>query len=144
MRYKALSGGKSITVKMPRPAVKRKPIVPSDEKIMEVFAFVEKHPKCNSADIMAETQFSMSTVERCIIELRKNGLVEHVGSRRHGGYIVVAPVQEIDDDEPVQMMFCFDIYDIFGEDTLSDIISFEITTIISFTKSLISIFINFN
>ena len=31
-----------------------------------------------------------------------------------------------DDDEPVQMMFCFDIYDIFGEDTLSDIISFEV------------------
>ncbi len=31
-----------------------------------------------------------------------------------------------DDDEPIQMMFCFDIYDIFGEDTLSDIISFEL------------------
>ena len=102
MRYKALSGGKSITVKMPRPAVKRKPIVPSDEKIMEVFAFVEKHPKCNSADIMAETQFSMSTVERCIIELRKNGLVEHVGSRRHGGYIVVSTPQESDTAQPVQ------------------------------------------
>ena len=102
MRYKALSGGKSITVKMPRPAVKRKPIVPSDEKIMEVFSFVEKHPKCNSADIMAETQFSMSTVERCIIELRKNGLVEHVGSRRHGGYIVVSTPQESDTAQPVQ------------------------------------------
>ena len=102
MRYKALSGGKSITVKMPRPAVKRKPIVPSDEKIMEVFAFVEKHPKCNSADIMAETQFSMSTVERCIIKLRKNGLVKHVGSRRHGGYIVVSTPQESDTAQPVQ------------------------------------------
>lgn len=102
MRYKALSGGKSITVKMPRPAVKRKPIVPSDEKIMEVFAFVEKHPKCNSADIMAETQFSMSTVERCIIKLRKNGHVKHVGSRRHGGYIVVSTPQESDTAQPVQ------------------------------------------
>ena len=101
MRYKALSGGKSITVKMPRPAVKRKPIVPSDEKIMEVFAFVEKHPKCNSADIMAETQFSMSTVERCIIKLRKNGLVKHGGSRRHGGDIVVRTPQESDTAQPV-------------------------------------------
>ena len=31
-----------------------------------------------------------------------------------------------DEDDPVQMMFCFDIYDIFGEDTLSDIIAFEL------------------
>ncbi len=31
-----------------------------------------------------------------------------------------------DGDEPIQMMFCFDIYDIFGEDTLSDIIAFEL------------------
>ena len=31
-----------------------------------------------------------------------------------------------DEDEPVQMMFCFDFYDIFGEDTLSDIIAFEL------------------
>lgn len=101
MRYRALTGGKSIIAKLPRPAVKRKPIVPPGEKIMEVFAFVEKHPKCNSADIMAETQFSMSTVERCISELRKNGLVEHVGSRRHGGYIVVSTPQESDGKEPV-------------------------------------------
>ena len=102
MRYKALSGGKSITVKMPRPAVKRKPIVPSDEKIMEVFAFVEKHPKCNSAEIIAEIQFSLSTVERCLMELKKHGLVEHVGSRRHGGYIVVSSPQENDTAQSVQ------------------------------------------
>ena len=31
-----------------------------------------------------------------------------------------------DEDNPTQMMFCFDIYDIFGDDTLSDIISFEL------------------
>lgn len=96
MRYKTLAGGKESSVKVPRQAVKRKPIVPSDEKITEVFAFVEKHPKCNSADIMAKTQFSMSTVERCLIELKKNGLVEHVGSRRHGGYIVASTLVEVE------------------------------------------------
>ena len=31
-----------------------------------------------------------------------------------------------DEGEPMKMMFCFDIYDIFGEDTLSDIISLEL------------------
>lgn len=102
MRYKTLTGGKGSSIKVPRPAAKRKPIVPPDEKIMEVFAFVEKHPECNSAEIIAETQFSLSTVERCLLELKKNGLVEHVGSRRRGGYVVVAPAQESDDEEPVQ------------------------------------------
>lgn len=102
MRYKTLAGGKGSSVKVPRQAVKRKPIVPPDEKVRVVLAFIENHPNCNSVDIIAETQFSLSTVERCLIELKKNGLVEHVGSRRRGGYIVVAPVQESDDEEPVQ------------------------------------------
>lgn len=102
MRYKTLAGGKGSSVKVPRHAVKRKPIVPPDEKVRVVLSFIENHPNCNSVDIIAETQFSLSTVERCLIELKKNGLVEHVGSRRRGGYIVVAPVQEIDDEEPVQ------------------------------------------
>ena len=96
MHYKTLAGGKGSSVKVTRQAVKRKPIVPSDEKITEVFAFVEKHPKCNSADIMAKTQFSMSTVERCLSELKKYGLIEHVGSRRHGGYIVASTLVEVE------------------------------------------------
>ena len=102
MRYKTLAGGKGSSVKVPRQAVKRKPIVPPDEKVRVVLAFIENHPNCNSVDIIAETQFSLSTVERCLIELKKNGLVEHVGSRRRGGYVVVAPAQESDDEEPVQ------------------------------------------
>ena len=102
MRYKTLAGGKGSSVKVPRQAVKRKPIVPPDEKVRVVLSFIENHPNCNSVDIIAETQFSLSTVERCLIELKKNGLVEHVGSRRRGGYVVVAPAQESDDEEPVQ------------------------------------------
>ena len=102
MRYKTLAGGKGSSVKVPRQAVKRKPIVPPDEKVRVVLAFIENHPNCNSVDIIAETQFSLSTVERCLIELRKNGLVEHVGSRRHGGYIVVASPQESDEAEHVE------------------------------------------
>ena len=102
MRYKTLTGGKGSSIKVPRPAAKRKPIVPPDEKIMEVFAFVEKHPECNSAEIIAETQFSVSTVERCLLDLKKNGLVEHVGSRRRGGYVVVSAPQEKVNTEAVQ------------------------------------------
>lgn len=96
MRYKTLAGGKGSSVKVPRQAVKRKPIVPPDEKVRVVLSFIENHPNCNSVDIIAETQFSLSTVERCLIELKKNGLVEHVGSRRRGGYIVASTLVEVE------------------------------------------------
>lgn len=102
IRYKTLTVGKGRSVRMPRPAVKRKPIVPPDEKVKVVLSFIENHPNCNSVDIIAETQFSLSTVERCLMELKKNGLVEHVGSRRRGGYIVVSAPQEKANTEAVQ------------------------------------------
>ena len=102
MRYKTLAGNKGSSVKVPRQAVKRKPIVPPDEKVRVVLSFIENHPNCNSVDIIAETQFSLSTVERCLIELKKNGFVEHVGSRRRGGYIVVSAPQEKVNTEAVQ------------------------------------------
>ena len=102
MRYKTLAGNKGSSVKVPRQAVKRKPIVPPDEKVKVVLSFIENYPNCNSVDIIAETQFSLSTVERCLIELKKNGFVEHVGSRRRGGYIVVSAPQEKVNTEAVQ------------------------------------------
>ncbi len=94
MCYKALTEGKESSVKLSRPSVKRKPIVPPDDKITKVFAFVENHPECTSADIVDKTRFSLSTVERCLSELKKYGLIEHVGSRRHGGYCVASALVE--------------------------------------------------
>ena len=72
-----------------RPKAKRKPATPPEEKINEVFLYIKKHPNCNSADIMSETKFSLSTVERCLYELKKQGRVEYVGSKKTGGYKVV-------------------------------------------------------
>ena len=75
-----------------RPKAKRKPATPPEEKIKEVLSCIEKHPNCNSADIIAETGFSQSTVERCLFELKKQGRVEYVGSKKTGGYRVVLPL----------------------------------------------------
>ena len=72
-----------------RPKAKRKPATPPEEKINEVFSYIKKHPNCNSADIMSETKFSLSTVERCLSELKRQGRVEYVGSKKTGGYKVV-------------------------------------------------------
>ncbi|MCR4859021.1 MAG: helix-turn-helix domain-containing protein, partial [Bacteroidales bacterium] len=44
------------------------------------------NPGCNTTDIVAQTEISLSTVERCLSELRKRKLVKYVGSKRHGGY----------------------------------------------------------
>lgn len=72
-----------------RPKAKRKPATPPEEKINEVLSCIEKYPNCNSADIIAETGFSQSTVERCLYELKKQGRVEYVGSKKTGGYLLV-------------------------------------------------------
>ena len=71
------------------PAAKRKTATPPDEKIQEVLYYIGKHPSCNSADIVGGTSYSLSTVERCLSELRKQGLIEHTGSKKSGGYCAV-------------------------------------------------------
>ena len=65
---------------------KRKPALPSEEKVREVLSYIEAHPNCNTSDIIAGTDFSLSTVERCLSELKKQGLIEHTGSKKSGGY----------------------------------------------------------
>ena len=37
---------------------------------------------------------SPRTVERCIAELKKQGLIEHTGSKKSGGYKVVSTPQD--------------------------------------------------
>lgn len=87
MRYGAVPGGKQHQRKPARPKNKRKrPITPSDDKIKAVLSCIEKNPNCNSGDIIAETQFSLSTVGRCLYELKQQGLIKHTGSRKWGGY----------------------------------------------------------
>ena len=65
---------------------RRKPASPAGEKVKEVLSYIEAHPNCNSADIVAGTDFSLSTIERCLFELKKQGLIEHTGSKKSGGY----------------------------------------------------------
>ena len=65
---------------------KRKPAQPAEEKVREVLSYIEAHPNCNTADIMAETDFSLSTVERCLAELKKRGAIQYTGSKKSGGY----------------------------------------------------------
>lgn len=76
------------------PKAKRKPVTPPEEKINEVLSYIKKHPNCNSVGIITKTGFSQSTVERCLYELKKQGRVEYVGSKKTGGYRVVLPLSK--------------------------------------------------
>lgn len=72
-----------------RPKARRKPAIPPEEKIKTVLSYIEKHPNCNSGEIVAETKIPLSTVERCISVLKKQNRVEYVGSKKTGGYLLV-------------------------------------------------------
>lgn len=72
-----------------------------ENKIKEVLSCIKKHPDCNSGDIIAETQFSMSTVSRCLSELKKQGLIQYIGSKMKGGYQVVnSPGRKKEGEQP--------------------------------------------
>ena len=65
---------------------RRKPASAAEEKVREVLSYIEAHPNCNTADIVAGTDLSLSTVERCLSELRRQGQIANTGSKKSGGY----------------------------------------------------------
>ena len=85
-RCKAETGGEQAPKRKPRSKSKRKPVVPPQQKLDMVHSCIQANPGCNTTDIVAQTEISLSTVERCLSELRKRKLVKYVGSKRHGGY----------------------------------------------------------
>ena len=90
------SSQKAIPAKPVRKTKRRNPITPPDEKIQKVFLYIESHANCNTADIIAATQYSQSTVVRCLSELKKQKRIERVGGRKQGGYCVAHVPQESD------------------------------------------------
>lgn len=89
MRYRVQAGKKKAPKKTAHRDMKRKPILPPKDAIEAVFSCIQKHPDCKSADIVAKTSHSLSTVERCLSELRKQERITYVGSKKTGGYRVV-------------------------------------------------------
>jgi DNA-binding MarR family transcriptional regulator len=67
----------------------KKPLsIPPQEKLDTVYAYIRSHPGSRSNEITTAIRYSQSTIERCLVELRKQGLVEYVGSKKTGGYCV--------------------------------------------------------
>jgi hypothetical protein len=56
----------------------------SAEKL--IYNYIASHPKCKAADIKKNRSISQPTVNRILAQLKKDGLIEYVGSKKTGGY----------------------------------------------------------
>ena len=68
---------------------RRKPAKPSKEKTDTVLKYIKEHAGSQTKEIADNTQYSSSTVQRCLAELRKQGLIQYKGSKKTGGYHIV-------------------------------------------------------
>ena len=82
------------SMRPPKQSRKRRKPKPSQEKTDTVLQYIKEHPGNQTKVIAENTQFSPTTVERCLAELRKQGLVKYKGSKKTGGYCVVDAPQE--------------------------------------------------
>ncbi len=64
-----------------------KPNKPQQSDIL--YAFISEHPGCSAAEIKKNRSISLSTVNRILADLKKEGLIEYVGSKKTGGYRTV-------------------------------------------------------
>ena len=65
---------------------KRGPSVPPKEKLDAVLNYIKEHPGCRSTELIFHTSYSQTTLDRCLFELKKKGLIEYTGSKKRGGY----------------------------------------------------------
>ena len=68
---------------------KKGPSVPPKEKLDAVFNYIKEHPGCRSTELISQTSYSQTTMDRCLFELKKGGLIEFTGSKKRGGYHLI-------------------------------------------------------
>ena len=91
-----------VSMRPPKQNRKRRKPKPSQEKTDTVLQYIKEHPGNKTKEIAENTQFSPTTVERCLAELRKQGLVKYKGSKKAGGYCVVGDSMERTAEETAQ------------------------------------------
>ena len=65
---------------------KKGPSVPPKVKLDAVLNYIKEHPGCRSTELISHTSYSQTTMDRCLFELKKRGLIEYIGSKKSGGY----------------------------------------------------------
>ena len=59
-----------------------------------IYTYISKHPFCKATLLVEKTRIPLSTVNRILAELKKEGLIEYTGSKKTGGYRVVTPAPQ--------------------------------------------------
>ena len=65
------------------------PIILQDEKVNKVYFYICNHDMCKASELSKNLTYSSPTVNRILAQLKKEGLIEYVGSKKTGGYRVV-------------------------------------------------------
>lgn len=68
-----------------RPTYRR---LQKDKSEKLIFDFISEHPGCSASEIKKNRSLSQSTVNRILAQLKAEGLIEYVGSKKTGGYRV--------------------------------------------------------
>ena len=68
---------------------KKGPSAPPKEKLDAVLNYIKEHPGCRSTELISHTSYSQTTMDRCLFELKKKGLIEYTGSKKRGGYFIL-------------------------------------------------------
>ncbi|MBR0304489.1 MAG: MarR family transcriptional regulator [Bacteroidales bacterium] len=58
-------------------------------KQKRIFHYISKHPGCSAQDISKRMNVTHNTIYRQIARLKQQGLIEHVGANKTGGYEAV-------------------------------------------------------
>jgi len=72
-----------------RPRKKTKGQNKKEMQIQSIIDYISEHPLCPASDIQKYRRVSAATVNRILAQLKQDGLVEYIGSRRSGGYQIV-------------------------------------------------------
>lgn len=75
-------------------------IVPDKKRkqVGSIYSFIESHPGCSAVEIKKHKHLSISTIQRIIVWLKQQEMVEYQGSKRSGGYYVIQKQKESHSD----------------------------------------------
>jgi len=59
------------------------------KQILSVYSFIKEHPGCSAVEIKKHKHLSTSTIQRIIVILKQENLVEYQGAKRSGGYFTL-------------------------------------------------------
>lgn len=72
-----------------------------EKRIKTIYSYISKHPYCKNPAISEKTKIPVGTVNRILADLKKEGRIEYVGSKKTGGYYLVNIPQESEVAGPV-------------------------------------------